>query len=571
MFSFIFNNMNESIQKKLLRVRPPRVKITYDVETGGAIEKKELPFIIGILADLNGDENTTIAKPALKDRSFIDIDRDSFNTVMKTINPQINLGGIADVLPEAKDGDHLSGTVSFSCIDDMRPIALIKQIPALNNLYTEKGQKQTNPSSADRVLLIDAAINNQLNIIMHSPAFTKLEASWRGLYYLVSRAETGVLLKLRLLNVSKNELAEEFDQSVEFDQSGLFKKIYEAEYGTYGGVPYSLLIGDYYFGTSTNDINLLQKIAATAATANAPFISAADASLFGLNDYSNLSKVRDLSKIFEGADHIGYQQFSQTEDSRYVSLVLPQVMLRLPYGKDGVMAEGFCFEENIDHGNYCLWGNAAWLLTERICNAFALYSWPAAICGKEGGGLINDLPVYIFKNDIGEEERIGPTQVLITKPQEKQLSDLGFIFLYNEENTSQVVFFKDNKPAHEKPITNNANANAQISRMLPYMLAASRFAHYVKLIMRNKIGSFLTRANVETYLNTWIANYILLDDNATEEAKATFPLRAASIVVTDVPGSPGAYNATIFVKPHFQLEELTTSIRLLAALPAAIA
>lgn len=561
--------MTESIQKKLLRVRPPRVKISRDVETAGAIEKKELPFIVGILADLNGDDNTAVPKQTLGDRKFIDIDRDSFADVMKTINPQIDLSGINNVLPGAKEGERLSGTIRFTSIEQFAPIVLIRQIPLLNALYEEKKQIQDDPAAAVRVLTIEAAINNQLNTIMHTPAFAKLEASWRGLYYLVSRTETGAMLKLRLWIVSKKELVEDFEKAEEFDQSDFFKKIYEAEYGTYGGVPYSLLVGDFYFDHSAGDSTLLNSIALVAAASHAPFIAAADISLFGLNRFSDLAKLKKMAKIFEGADQVSYQIFRNSEDSRYVSLVLPTVMLRMPYGKENEPVEDFCFEEETAEGDHCLLGNAAYLLAERITNAFSLYNWTAAICGKAGGGLVSGLPVCSVKKDSGISSPFGPTAAYLTPAVVQELEDLGFITLSVTDRPGEAVFFSSFDAARsQKKETTDAETNAKISATLPYILAASRFAHYIKVIMREKIGSFLTRANVESYLNTWIANYVLLDDDATEEVKACYPLREAKIVVTDVPGSPGSYNATLFLKPHFQLEELTTSIRLVAGLPS---
>ncbi len=559
--------MTESIQKKLLRVRPPRVKITYDIETGGAIEKRELPFIIGILADLQGDENTETPKPALKERKLIDIDRDNFTDVMKAINPQINLAGIGNVLPGVKEGETLSVTLSFTSIDQFEPVAVIQQIPLLNTLYAEKKQIQTDPAAAARVATIDAAINAQLNRILHAPVFVKLEASWRGLHYLVSGTETGNLLKLRVWNVSKKELQEDFEKTEVFDQSALFKNIYEAEYGTYGGQPYSLLVGDFFFGISERDVNFLRSIATVAAAVHTPLIFAADISLFGLDRFSDIIKLKNLTKIFDGIEHQAYQEFKNEEDSRYVSLVLPTVMMRKPYGKENGLTAGFYFEEETDQGNQCLLGNAAYILAERIANAFSLYSWPAAIRGKEGGGLVEGLPFCSAQNERGVLSVFGPTSAQLTAASAKQLEELGFITLTATEQTGCAVFFSSfDKPHHQKKTITDAN-NAKISATLPYILTASRFAHYIKVIMREKIGSFLTRANVENYLNTWIANYVLLDDHATQEVKAAYPLRGAKIIVTEVPGLVGSYSATIFLKPYFQLEELTTSIRLVASLP----
>lgn len=805
-----------SIQEKLTRVRPPRVKITYDVETGGAVEKEELPFIVGIFADLSKEPAEPLGP--VKDRKMVEIDRDNFDKVLGSMGPQIKLSPIDNTLSGA---GKLSGSLGFEKLGHFDPLAIVQRVPDLAAWYerrsrirelqakvessdnlalaldkmvdtsasntagaatrgamleafvtsrtdlppkqqeleaaqatlktkedaivapktayeealkdkadkaddlgeadkavedatkalAEASEEQTDAAKAaldaatqaqqtakqaadtanaafdtaktalhtaqqeideaarqagalstelmelmvypdsvakhvkatnnatllmlvsegymalrgartlagdellhawrllgqfatdildgldnssgqstvqlidDRVAEIDATLTKQVNAILHHPAFQELEATWRGLYYLVSHAETGSSLKLRVLNVAKQDLLDDLTKAVEFDQSAVFKMIYEAEYGTYGGDPYSLLIGDYEFGRNSQDIKLLNKMAEIAAASHAPFISSSHSSLFGLDDFATLAKPRDLAKIFEGAALAEWRKFRDSEDSRYVALTMPKALLRLPYGEETQPVDGLSFEEDVlddvteNRGPVALrgqanmsrflWGNSAYLLAERITNAFSLYSWTAAIRGVEGGGLINDLPAYTFKTNEGDMTMVCPTQVTITDRREKELNDLGFISLCHCKGSSNAAFFggqTTNSP--KKYIVDAANANARTSSMLPYMLAASRFAHYVKVIMRKKVGSFLTRANVENFLNAWIAQYVLLDDDAGQETKAAYPLRAASIEVTDDPASPGSYKATIFIKPHFQLEELTTSIRLVADLPS---
>ena len=426
------------------------------------------------------------------------------------------------------------------------------------------------------VAAIDAALSKQLSAIMHSAKFKEMESTWRGLFHLVSRTETCTRLKLRILNATLKELQDDMSKAVEFDQSKLFKLIYEAEYGTFGGSPYSMLLGGYEIGPGAPDMTFINAMSSVASAAHAPFLAAAAPAMFGLPDFGDLVKPRDLAKIFEGADLTAWSEFRGTEDSRYVSLVLPHVMLRLPYGDDTLPAEGFRFEEAVltedgvpDNRNF-LWGNAAYFLAERITNAFSLYSWTAAIRGVEGGGLVEGLPIYTFSSggDDGIKEILCPTEVAITDRREKEINDLGFIALCHSKGSGKAAFFggqTTNRP--KKYINADANANAALSSRLPYIMAASRFAHYIKVIVRDKVGGFLTRGNVETFLNTWISQYVLLDDNASQDVKSAFPLREASIVVVDVPGEPGAYKATVFLKPHFQLEELTTSIRLVADLP----
>lgn len=423
----------------------------------------------------------------------------------------------------------------------------------------------------ERVAEIDELLSSQLDAIMHAPAFQTLEASWRGLSDMVHGTETSTRLKLRLLNVSKAELLKDLEGAVDHDMSVLFKKIYEEEYGTFGGSPYSLLIGDYQFGRHPQDIALLERISKVAAASHAPFISAASPALFDMKSFSELGVPRDLSKVFESAELIAWRAFRETEDSRYVALVLPSYAARLPYGAATIPVESFKFEEDVDgtdHSKY-LWANSAYQLGLRITAAFAEYSWTTAIRGVEGGGKVDGLPAHVFKTNEGDAALKCPTEVTITDRREKELNDLGFIAIVNSKGSNSATFFGGqtvNKPkVYDKDA---ANANAQLSARLPYVIAASRFAHYLKVIMRDKVGSFQTRDEVEAYLNNWISGYVLLNASAPQAAKARFPLSAARIDVTEVPGMPGAYNATCFLKPHFQMETLTASLRLVAELPA---
>jgi type VI secretion system protein ImpC len=421
-----------------------------------------------------------------------------------------------------------------------------------------------------RILEIDDLINNQLNEIMHEPSFQKLEGSWRGLTYLVMNTETAVHLKLRLMNITKKELLDDLEKAVEFDQSQMFKKIYEEEYGTFGGHPYSCLVGDFEFTRHPQDMELIQKMSQVAAAAHAPFLTAADPKLFDLDRFEHLGVPRDLSKIFESLEMIKWNSFRETEDSRYVAMLLPRVLMRLPYGANTLPAEGLSFEEDVtgaDTTKFC-WTNPAYILGQRITNAFSLYKWTAAIRGVEGGGIVEGLPAFTFKTTDGDIALKCPTETAITDRREKELSDLGFISLVHCKGTDYAAFF-GGQTAQKPKIYNldEANANANLSARLPYILAASRFAHYIKVIMRDKIGSFLTRDNVEKYLNTWIASYVVLNDNASQPVKAKFPLREARIDVYEIPGKPGSYRSVIYLRPHFQMEELSASIRMVATLP----
>jgi type VI secretion system protein ImpC len=426
----------------------------------------------------------------------------------------------------------------------------------------------------ERIADIDRILTDQLNAVMHTPEFQALEGSWRGLHDMVYGTETGPQLKLRLLNVSKKDLLKDLESAVDHDMSSLFKKIYEEEYGTFGGNPYSVLIGDYYFGRHPQDMALLQRLSKVAAAAHAPFITAAAPSLFDMASYTELGVPRDLSKTFESAELATWRSFRESEDSRYVALVLPRYAARLPYGSKTVPIENFNFEEDVDgkdHSKY-LWANAAYQLGLRLTDAFAKHSWTTAIRGVEGGGKVENMPAHTFRTDEGDVVLKCPTEVAITDRREKELNDLGFIAVVNSKGSNYAAFF-GGQTANKPKVYNldAANANAALSARLPYVLAASRFAHYIKVIMRDKIGSFQTRQSVENYLNQWLSMYVLLSPNATQGEKARFPLAEGRVDVTEQAGKPGSYSATVFLRPHFQMEELTTSIRLVAELPAAAA
>ena len=425
-----------------------------------------------------------------------------------------------------------------------------------------------------RIAGLDQLLSEQLNAIMHHPDFQKLEASWRGLKYLVMQSETSPMLKIRVLNASKKDLVKDFRSSSEFDQTALFKKVYEEEYGTFGGAPYASLVGDYEFSRHPEDFYLLDELSHVAASAHAPLITSASPGLFGLESFEDIGKPRDLSKIFDTVEYAKWKSFRESEDSRYVGIVLPHVLGRLPYGRETVPVDEFNFEEDVDgsdHKKY-LWSNAAYAFAARLTDAFAKYGWLAAIRGVEGGGLVEGLPTHTFGTDDGEIALKCPTEIAITDRNEKLLADLGFISLVHCKNTDYAAFFAGQSVQKAKTYnTDAANANARLSTQLPYIFAASRIAHYMKAIMRDKIGSFASRENVQDYLNTWLAQYVLLDDSASQEAKAKYPLREARVDVVEVPGKPGVYRAAAFLRPHFQLDELTISLRLVAELPKSVA
>jgi type VI secretion system protein ImpC len=425
-----------------------------------------------------------------------------------------------------------------------------------------------------RIAAIDQVISNQLNAIMHHKEFQELEASWRGLHYLVYNTETGHSLKLKLLNISKSDLQNDLEKAVDFDQSQIFKKVYEEEFGTFGGAPFGLLLGDYDFGRTAQEVALLEKIASIAASAHAPFIAAANPKLFDVHSFADITAPRDLSKIFESNEMVKWRSFRESEDSRYVALTLPRILIRPPYGENSLAIDELNFNEDVsgkESGKY-LWGNPAYALARTITSAFSKYKWCAAIRGVEGGGLVEGLPVHTFKTDDGDTALKCPTEIAITDRRERELNDLGFITLVHCKGTDYAAFFGGqtvNRPKQYDTV--EANANARISAILPYILAASRFAQYLKAIMRDKIGSFTNADSIQSFLNRWISNYVLGKDDAGQEMKARYPLREARVDVFEMPGKPGCYNAVIFLRPHFQLEELTTSIRLVAELPQSAA
>jgi len=421
-----------------------------------------------------------------------------------------------------------------------------------------------------RIAQVDHLISQQLNEVLHHPSFQKLEASWRGLKYVLDNSEMTPMLKVRVLNATKKEVLRDLQRAPEFDQSALFRKVYEEEYGVFGGEPFAALIGDFEFTRHPEDIELLDKISHVAAAAHAPFLTAAGPEMLNLDNYANLGSPRDIGRIFDSTEFAKWKGFRESEDSRYVGLCLPHILMRLPYGKDSKTVDGFDYEENVDgtdHSKY-LWGNAAYALGTRLTNAFSLYGWCAAIRGVEGGGLVEGLPTHNFRTDEGDVALKCPTEIAITDRREKELADNGFIPLVHCKGTDYAAFFSIQSAQKPKLYNKDeANANARLSAQLPYIFAVSRFAHYLKSMMRDKIGSFMSRSECERFLNDWIRTYSVGDDDASASVKAKRPLREARIEVVDVEGKPGAYRAVAYLRPHFQLDELSVSLRLVADLP----
>ncbi len=449
---------------------------------------------------------------------------------------------------------------------------------------TEEALKGTVTFSRNLVVTFDRAIaeidrkvSEQLNAIMHHERFLKLEGSWRGLNYLVMNSETGTSLKIRMLQLPKKDMARDLQKAVEFDQSQLFKKIYENEFGTPGGEPYGALIGDYEWTAHPDDVETLRLVSNVAAGAFAPFISGVGAGMFGFDNWSELSKPRDLAKIFETAEYTKWRGFRETDDSRFVNLVMPRVISRVPYGAATKPIEEFKYEEAptnadgsakaMDHDHYC-WMNAAYVMGARLTDAFAQYGFCTAIRGAEGGGKVMNLPTHTFTSDDGDGDAKCPTEIGITDRREAELSNLGFLPLCHYKNTDYAVFFgaqsAQTPKKYDRP---EATANAAISARLPYVMATSRFAHFLKVMARDKIGSFMEATDCEVWLNRWIQNYVNPMEGAGQEARAKYPLREAKIEVKEIPGRPGSYNAVAYLRPWLQMEELTTSMRMVARIP----
>jgi type VI secretion system protein ImpC len=420
-------------------------------------------------------------------------------------------------------------------------------------------------------------LSAQLNEIMHHERFGQLEGSWRGLHYLVMNTETSTNLKLRVINLPKRELFRDLTRAVEFDQSQLFKQIYENEFGTPGGEPYGSLIGDYEWTNHPDDVETLRLMSNIAAAAFAPFISGTSSQMFGFKSWTELTRPRDLAKIFDTIEYTKWRSFRESEDARFVSLVMPRTLARLPYGAATKPIDEFGYEEapfdesgaarSMDHGQYC-WMNAAYVMGTRLTDAFAQTGFCTAIRGAEGGGKVENLPFHVFTSDDGDLDAKCPTEIAITDRREKELSDIGFLPLCHYKNTDYAVFFgaqSAQKPKkYDRP---EATANAAISARLPYLMATSRFAHYLKVMARDWVGSFMEAGDVEQRLNRWIQNYVNANENAGQEMKARFPLREARVEVKDIPGRPGSYNAVAYLRPWLQMEELTTSMRLVARIP----
>ncbi|MEM6672376.1 MAG: type VI secretion system contractile sheath large subunit [Planctomycetota bacterium] len=431
----------------------------------------------------------------------------------------------------------------------------------------------------EAIAAIDRTLSKQLGAVMHAPEFQKFEGSWRGLHHLVHNSETGTGLKVRMLNASKKQIGKDLATASEFDQTVLWKKIYEEEFGTPGGEPYGCLIGDYEFSAHPDDVEFLQNMSGIAAASFAPFVTAPSPAMLGYESWTELPSTRDIEKTFSSAEYVKWRSFRESEDSRWVSMVMPRALARLPYGQSTKPIDEFHFEEvnvdgagaegSIDHEQYC-WMNASYVMGTVLTRAYAEHGWCTAIRGREGGGTVENLPTHTFTTDQGDTDMKCPTEIAITDRREAELSKVGFLPLCHFKNTDFSVFFgaqTTQKP--KKYDTPDATANAAISARLPYLMATARFTHYLKVMARDWIGKFMEASDCQRELNNWIQNYVNANANAGPDMKAKFPLAEARVEVKEVPGAPGSYQAVAHMRPWLQMEELSVAMKLVAKIPQA--
>jgi type VI secretion system protein ImpC len=422
---------------------------------------------------------------------------------------------------------------------------------------------------------IDKKLSAQVNQVLHHPDFQKLEGAWRGLHHLVNNTETDEMLKIRVMSISKAELGKTLSRfkGTAWDQSPIFKQLYGAEYDMFGGEPYGCLVGDYYFDHSPGDVEILQEMGQICSAAHCPFIAGAAPTLMQMGSWQELSNPRDLTKIFTTAEYASWRSLRASQDSKYIGLAMPRFLARLPYGAKTKPVDEFAFEEETgtgDHSRYT-WANSAYAMGVNINRAFKLYGWCTRIRGIESGGLVENLPVHTFPTDDGGVDMKCPTEIAIGDRREAELAKNGFMPLIHRKNSDLAAFIGAqslNKPdEYDDP---DATANANLAARLPYLFACCRFAHYLKCIVRDKIGSFKERTDMEKWLNAWIMNYVDGDPvNSSETTKAQRPLAAAEVTVEEIPGNPGYYSSKFFLRPHYQLEGLTVSLRLVSKLPSA--
>ena len=435
-----------------------------------------------------------------------------------------------------------------------------KGVEALLAQLIEPGKQVNKVTKAvvdEMIAELDAKLSLQVDAILHHPNFQKLESVWRSLKYMIDNTDFRENIKVEMLNISKEDLIEDFEDAPEIPKAGLYKTVYTAEYGQFGGQPYAAMIGNYDFGPGPQDMKLLQNIASVSAMAHAPFIAAAGPQFFDLEDFNELPNLKDLKSIFEGPKYIKWQAFRESEDARYVGLTLPRFLLRLPYAKDDVSIKSFVYEENVSSGHdQYLWGNAAFAFAGRLTESFAKYRWCANIIGPQGGGAVQDLYMHQYEA-MGATQTKIPTEIMISERREYELAEEGFIALTYRKGSDNAAFFSANSAQKAKNFGiskegKEAELNYKLGLQLPYMFVINRLAHYLKVIQRENIGTWKERSDLETELNKWISQYVTEMENPSQSARSRRPLRAAEVTVDSVPGEPGWYKVGLKVRPHFK-------------------
>jgi type VI secretion system protein ImpC len=544
--------------RPLERARRPRVQISYEVNVSGTTERVELPFVIGVLADLSGRPATPL--PPFRERRFIEISRDTFDAVFAVYRPGLDLS-VPDELTFRRDG--LDVTLHFRSLTDFGPAAVAAQVEPLRAMLEARG------AAADPTA-IDRRLSAQLRPILHHPDFRRLEAAWRGLHYLVTQTETGPLLRIRVLSCTREELLDDLRRAATFDQSVLFEKLYEEPYRTRCGTPFGLLVGDYEFGHGDEDLALLQHLSRVAAAAHAPFVAAASPRMFGMERFTELANPRDLSRIFEGGEYARWHSFRDSEDSRYVALTVPRVLAWSPYGGAPDRDDAFAFEEDVrgakpEH----LWMSAAWAYAVRVAIAFARHGWFAATRGVENGGRVEGLPTHAAPTDDGAVALKCPTEIAIGDLHEYDLSNLGFLPLIHVKNTDFAVFMGADS-CHRPRVydTPDETARAELSSKLNLLLCASRFLQYLKILARDQFEVLEGVRDCEASLNRWLSEYVISNPGAAgPEARAKKPWPEARIELREAVGRPGRFEVVAYLRPYLLVECLVPTMRLVAEVP----
>lgn len=427
----------------------------------------------------------------------------------------------------------------------------------IKELAGTKGEQKISGALVDEMIAeLDAKLSAQVNEILHNESFSRLESAWRSMKFLVDNTDFRQNIKIEFINVSKSDLLDDFEDAPEVVKSGLYKHVYTAEYGQFGGQPVGAIIANYEFGPKPQDIQLLQYVASVASMSHAPFIAAAGKEFFGIDSWDQLPNLKDLHSVFEMPQYAKWRSFRESEDARYVGLTLPKFLLRLPYGENSVPAKSFNFKEEAVRDDEFCWGNTAFCFASRLTDSFAKYRWCSNIIGPQGGGAVENLPLYQFES-MGQMQTKIPTQVLISERREYELAEEGFIALTMRKGSDNAAFFSANSVLKPKTFPNTpegkeAEMNFKLSTQLPYMMIMNRLAHYIKVIQRENIGSWKERVDLERELNKWISQYVTEMDNPDPTTRSKRPLRMAKITVSDVEGDPGWYSVSLMARPHFK-------------------